>query len=97
MRLKAAYKRLWEQGSFFMGPEQFQKVLTSSQLKVNPKSANISGLQLADLLAHPSRCEILAERGLLGRPPASFTARLIEILQTKYDRNRGEIFGKKWL
>ena len=58
-RLKAAYTRLWENGTNFVGPDQLQTALTSKQLKVKLKTNNISGLQLADLLAHPSRNEIL--------------------------------------
>jgi len=97
MRLKAAFLRLWERGTDYVGPEQFQAALTSKQLKVKQKSNNISGLQLADLLAHPSRGEILKEHGLLDRDIAPFAQRIISILQTKYDQRGGEVFGKKML
>ena len=97
LRLKDSFTRLWEQGTEFVAPEQFQKALTSKQLKVKIKANNIAGLQLADLIAHPSRNEILSGQGLLGRPPAPFAARVIEILQGKYDRQEGRIYGKKFL
>ena len=80
-----------------MEADQFRKALTSSQLKVKPKANNISGLQIADLLAHPSRNEILGEHGLLTRELAPFAKRVIEILQRKYDQQGGRIFGKKFL
>ena len=97
MRLKDSFFRLWVKGTDYVAPEQFQETLTSKQLKVKPKINNISGLQLADLIAHPSRNEILSERGLLGRDVAPFAKRVIEILQKKYDRKGKEIFGKKFL
>jgi hypothetical protein len=97
MRLKSSYTRLWEYGTEFVSSEQFQKVFTSKQLKVKPKNNNISGLQLADLIAHPSRNEILQEQGLLERAIAPFAGRLIEILKGKYDQREGKIYGKKFL
>ncbi len=96
-RLKESFHRLWERGTDFVDPIEFQKVLTSRQLKVKPKAANISGLQLADIIAYPSRAEILDEQKLLGRPLAKFTKRIIEILSEKYDRAEGRIYGKKFL
>jgi len=97
IRLKDSFHRLWKQGTDFVGPEQFQKSLTSRQLKVKPKSANISGLQLADFIAHPSRAEILDSEGLLGRPLATFSKKVIELLQDKYDRQGERIFGRKFI
>jgi hypothetical protein len=77
--------------------EQFHRALTSKQLKVKPKANNISGLQLADLIAHPSRNEILANQNLLDRDLAPFAKQVIEILQTKYDRVGKRVYGKKFL
>lgn len=96
-RLKASFHRLWEKGTDYRAPEEFQKVLTSCQLKIKSKSNNVSGLQLADLIAHPSRNEILSEHGFMAREPAPFAQRVIAILQGKYDRERNRIFGKKFL
>ncbi len=98
-RLKESYSRLHRSGSDFVGPEMFERVLTSKQLKVKPKANNVAGLQLADLVAHPSRNEILDELGLLGRPIAPFAQRVIAILQAKYDNLNGQIAGcgKKFL
>lgn len=96
-QLKASFRRLWDRGTDYVGPEQFQETLTSRELKFKQKTDNIAGLQLADLLAHPSRCEILDERGLLGRPLAPFAVQIIEILQEKYDQSGEVIYGKKFL
>ena len=74
-----------------------ERGLTSKQLKVKPKANNIAGLQLADLIAHPSRNEILHEHGLLEKPLAPFATSIIQILQTKYDQQHGRIYGKKFI
>ena len=42
-----------------------------------------AGLQLADLIAHPSRSEILYENKLLDKPLAPFSEKIIKILQLK--------------
>lgn len=39
-RLKDSFHRLWEKGTDFVEPKQFQESFTSQQLKVKPKSAN---------------------------------------------------------
>lgn len=96
-RLKDSFHRLWEKGTDYVEPKWFQAALTSRQLKVKLKANNVSGLQLADLIAHPSRNEILRQQGLLERNIAPFAARIIEILQHKYDRKGGSLFGKKFL
>jgi hypothetical protein len=54
MRLKRFFSGLCEQGTQYVGPEQFQRALTSRQLKVKVKANNIAGLQIADILAHPA-------------------------------------------
>jgi len=96
-RLKDSYHRLWTQGTEFVEPDRFQRRLTSRQLKVKIKANNIAGLQLADLLAHPSRNEILKENNLLEKPIAPFARQVIEILQAKYYQRGGKVFGKKML
>ena len=96
-RLKTSFHNLWQRGTDYVDPQQFQDRLSSRQLKVKTKANNVSGLQLADLLAHPSRNEILEENGLLDREIAPFAQRVISILQGKYDQRGGRIFGKKLL
>jgi len=96
-RLKTSFARLWEQGTDFVDPRQFQERLTSKELKVKTKTNNISGLQLADILAHPSRNEILQENNVLEHTVAPFAAEVIRVLQAKYDRRGTRIFGKKFI
>lgn len=96
-RLKESFARLWKNGTDYVNPQQFQDALTSKNLKVKHKPNNISGLQLADLLAHPSRNEILLEQGLWDKKLAPFAKLVVEILQKKYDQKPGYQFGKKLL
>ncbi len=96
-RLKNAFIKLWEEGTQYVVPEKFQELFTSKQLKVKPKANNISGLQLADIIAHPSRNEILNDNNLLEKPLAPFAIKIIQILQRKYYQQQGRIFGKKFL
>lgn len=97
MRLKDSFHRLWERGTEFVSSDQVQSALTSRQLKVKVKANNIAGLQIADLVAHPSRNEILSEQGFLERDIAPFARQVIRILQGKYDQRGGRMFGKKFL
>ena len=97
IRLKDSFHRLWKNGTDYIHADDFHKTLTSKQLKVKPKANNISGLQLADLLAHPSRNEILYEQDLLHTRLAPFAKLIIKILQLKYDRQFDRVFGKKFI
>ncbi|MBI1802200.1 MAG: DUF3800 domain-containing protein [Chloroflexi bacterium] len=99
-RLKDSFERVYSQGSDFIKPEEFIERLTSGQLKVKPKANNIAGLQLADLVAHPSFQATLARH--IGRSlPTNFGGQIAEILEeSKYNRSgQGEIegWGRKWL
>ena len=96
-RLTKEFRDLWENGTQSVEPREFQRSLTSRELKVKLKTANITGLQLADLIAHPSRNEILYEQGLLGRELAPFARKVVEILADKYDRNEDRLYVKKFI
>ena len=95
-RLKDSFARLCEKGSGYADAGQMSGALTSRQLKVKQKSNNLAGLQLADLVAHPSRNEILNENG---------HAMTIAPVRRQGDRRSagqvrpagGRVFGKKML
>lgn len=99
-RLKEEFTRIYREGTQYRPHSDFVQRLTSSQLKVQPKSANIAGLQLADLIAHPAFTAMKARR--LSRPlAANFGGRIAEILElSKYRRSgagRIDGYGRKWL
>lgn len=95
-RLKDSFTALVEKGSDFVESTRFSERLTSGEIKVKPKQANIAGLQLADLVAHPSRRDAMRTFGLFAavqereRP---FGEQISAILQDKYERYRGNIAG----
>ena len=95
-RLAKSFRRLWEEGSEFLQAERLQQHLTSREIKIRGKQANIAGLQLADLVAHPSRRDAMARFELDGgkddraRP---FGTRIIAILENKYMRYKGRLMG----
>ena len=95
--MKKAFRRLWESGTDYVGPETFQSYLASRELKVKPKANNIAGLQIADIIAHPSRNEILYENGFTEVSIAPFAQKVIAIIQSKYYHREGIIYGKKFL
>jgi hypothetical protein len=85
--LKDSYIRVYERGVWMTPAHTFQSALTSRALKLKPKSANISGLQLADLLGHPLKQWILRQNGLLGGDATPFAGRLTAIARTKLNRH----------
>ncbi|TYO99978.1 uncharacterized protein DUF3800 [Geothermobacter ehrlichii] len=97
MRLKKSFAALWDEGTEYIPAEKFHGVLTSKQLKVKPKTNNVAGLQLADLLAHPSRNEILKEKDLLESGLRPFGQEIVKILREKYYQRDGRVFGKKFI
>lgn len=101
-KLRESYNRLYQRGTDNIPVERWQQCLTSNELKVKPKSANISGLQLADLVAHPSRRDVLLHYSLIVDDRDIFGDQICAILrQSKYYRNRrtGQIdgYGRKLL
>ena len=96
MRLKDVFHRLWRNGTDYIDANDFKATLTSKQLKVKSKANNVAGLQLADIIAHPSRNEILHEHGFISKI-APFGQKVIEILRNKYNRDKSRIYGKKFI
>ena len=87
MQLKEEYERIYRQGTHRRSAQWFQLVLTSHELKVKPKSKDIAGLQLTDLIAHPAKQEVLLERGRLAEVSGSFGQEICKMLASKYNRH----------
>ena len=99
-RLKDSFSRLYQQGTDFIEPAQFGRALTSKELKVKPKQNNITGLQIADLIAHPIYKEMTG-RLLDTNSRNIFGTKVYQILQEskliKGPRGQIEGWGLKWL
>jgi hypothetical protein len=99
-QLRRAFRFFYKNGTE-VRTDVIQKWLISKELKLQPKTANIAALQIADSLAHPAhRTFKFLKLGL--DIPNDYGARLAAILEkTLYDRNPKtrviEGYGRKWL
>jgi hypothetical protein len=94
--LKQAYSELYNYGSYYRRPPFFQKVLTSKEIKLKPKIANIAGLQLADLLACPLKKELLRKEKCISSTCSSdFEINLCRNVARKFNRRflTGQVSG----
>lgn len=91
MRLKKSYNRIFEKGTHFVEAERLEKRLTSKQLKVKPKMLNIVGLQLADLVAHPSRRMMFRIYNIEEGKKYPFGEKIISVIKTKYYKGKMEL------
>lgn len=81
--LSDSYTRIYGRGTWVTEGSYFQGALTSRQLKLKQKSANISGLQLADILGHPVKQYVLREHGFIGEEEFGEFARRLHLIVTK--------------
>lgn len=99
-QLEKSFSRHYKHGTLFVRRDVIRRCLTSNRLKLKTKAKNISGLQLADILAHPSA---LYARSLYARDvkPTGFGEQIVNLLiKNKYDRSeRRKLtgWGIKWL
>lgn len=85
-KLRALYQEIYNNGTDYLTGQQVRDHLTSKELKLKKKDANIAGLQLADLIANPSKVDILLEQGCqLQNLPSATTQRINKALRTKYN------------
>lgn len=101
LKLKKSFSRLYRLGNEYIPHERFQERFTSAELKVKPKSSNVAGLQVADLIAHPCRKLILIENEILPREDlAPFATKVISVIDSKFYRDAAKGvkgFGRKFL
>ena len=101
LQLKEAYQTVFNSGTIFRSSGFFEEALTSKEIKVKPKSANIAGLQVSDLLAHPCKQEVLFEEGRVVEGEQRFGVEICKQLKNKYNRHaysgRVQGYGKVFL
>jgi hypothetical protein len=101
LQLMQAYQRVFESGTLMFDHEHHQRVLTSKEIKIRRKAANIAGLQLADLLAYPVRQTLLVQKGLIPDPGEVFGKLVMDAVKYKFNVNEatGRIrgYGEVWL
>lgn len=91
LKLKDEYARFYANGNEYRKKALVQAVLTSKEIKMKKKSEMITGLEFADILAVPTKIDVLATYGkaVIGE---NFNKQIIDAIQTKYFR--GGLFGK---
>lgn len=95
-QLKEAYRTMYNGGTNLRPNEFFREHLTSKEIKIKPKTANIAGLQIADLIAAPSKKEVLLESNCIdNREIGEFDARVWRAIRVKYHCHSfsGKIIG----
>ena len=91
--LQESYTRVYENGIWGVTSAGFfQSALSSRQIKLRNKKANISGVQLADLIGHPAKMWALRHYGVIEDEPAPFARRLMDIVEKKFNR---QLFNNK--
>ncbi len=93
LRLKRSFLRIFENGTNFIESDRLKMRFTSHELKVKPKMLNIACLQLADLLAHPSRRFMFRTYGIEEGKSYTFGDEIIKIIETKYYKGKSGIEG----
>ena len=92
-RLKESYRKIFAEGTDYIKSEDIDATLTSKELKIKPKSANVSGLQLADLLAFPTRRFALKHYHVQSDSRDTFNEKIMEVITPKFFRNGNNIEG----
>lgn len=95
-QLKEVYETIYNSGTGFRDKEFFQSSLTSKQIKIKPKVANIAGLQIADLLAYSLKERVFYERQIRANNfIGTFNERIFKAVESKYNRHmfNGKIKG----
>lgn len=88
LELKKIFREIYERGTSQMSHELTLRRLSSAEIKLKEKSANVAGLQLADILAHPITRDVLVASKRLEACDA-FGERIAEIARAKkYNRRR---------
>jgi Protein of unknown function (DUF3800) len=86
-RLKRSFTYIYDHGTEHIPAAIVQRCLTSREIKFEPKEANCCGLQLVEMIAHPSHQAVKAL--YTGKPmTARFGSKVVEILlRARYSRN----------
>lgn len=100
-RVKESFARIFDRGTDNMAAHRVQRVLLSKDIGFFDKRANVAGLQLADLLAHPSARYMRFKRDGIDQPE-DYGSRLADILvRRRYARcprtQKIDGWGVKWL
>lgn len=87
-QIKEVYQDIYTKGTDFRGKEFFQDTLTSREIKIKPKVADISGLQIADILAYPLKEKLFYEKKIRADNfIGNFNEKIYLAVKDKYNRH----------
>lgn len=93
-KLSQVYRNFYTKGTNFISGEEIREYLSSIEIKIKPKSANIAGLQIADLLVTNIRNRILVKYKLKPKDdPESFGNKLINLVIPKIYKHGTKYWG----
>lgn len=93
-KLSEVYRNLYSNGTRFVNGEELRRFLSSVEIKIKPKSANIAGLQIADLLVTNIRNRMLIKYKLKqNENPDSFGNQLVNLIIPKIYKHGTKIWG----
>lgn len=100
--LKRSFEHIYNNGTDNISAATVQACLTSHELKFDPKANNVCGLQLVEMIAHPSHQNLRAMYPDQRPMKAAFGLKIVDILNhERYRRNpktrRIEGYGTKRL
>jgi hypothetical protein len=97
--LRSAYNTFYTRGTYFRSKESIQQRITSKSLKTKPKTANIVGLEFADLLSLATKLDTLHFYGAIPELTENFCKQIVSRIEPKYRRDPASHkvggFGKK--
>lgn len=101
LQLAQSYRRFYEAGTQWHRHEAIKRALTTKEIKLERKRANIAGLQLADVLAHPIKRHCLVHHGVIPDSGDDFGKEVVAAVMDKFNRqvyqNRIDGYGRVWL
>jgi hypothetical protein len=97
--LSRYYRSFYATGDYYYPPARVRARLTSKELKLSAKKANVAGLQVADLVVFDIKNEMLAEHGVTVTR-SDHSRRVCEAIAAKHRRSASgtvDGYGKKWV
>ncbi|MBY0478941.1 MAG: DUF3800 domain-containing protein [Chitinophagaceae bacterium] len=94
IRLKKSFRTLMDKGTNYLTAEELNERITSKELKVKAKGANVAGLQLADLIDHSVRRYAFKNILKMDDGKTTFSDAIIDVLAaSKFFKYKGRIYG----
>lgn len=96
-KLKEEFREIYEKGKSYYYPASFfQEALTSRKIKIKPKSNNVTGLQISDMIAYPIKEKMFYDRNIrINNFSGTFNEKVYDVVKDKLNRNfySGKING----